>query len=94
MTVDSRQLRVKMVPVLTVNCKLWTVNSLNYLSLTGHKFHAPKGIGALYLRRKAPFSAYVHGGHQERNRRGGTENVPLIVGMGRAAELARKRLPV
>jgi cysteine desulfurase len=65
----------------------------DYLSLTGHKFHAPKGIGALYVRRKAPFSPLVYGGHQERNRRGGTENVPLIVGMGKAAELARQHLP-
>ncbi|MGH9432468.1 MAG: cysteine desulfurase family protein [Terriglobia bacterium] len=65
----------------------------DYLSLTGHKFHAPKGIGALYVRRKAPFSPLIYGGHQERNRRGGTENVPLIVGMGKAAELARKHLP-
>jgi cysteine desulfurase len=64
----------------------------DYLSLTGHKFHAPKGIGALYVRRKAPFSAFVHGGHQERNLRGGTENVALIVGMGKAAEFAEKRL--
>lgn len=66
---------------------------VDYLSLTGHKFHAPKGIGALYVRRKAPFSSYIYGGHQERNRRGGTESVPLIVGMGRAAELACKQLP-
>ena len=66
---------------------------LDYLSLTGHKFHAPKGVGALYVRRKAPFSAYVHGGHQERNLRGGTESVPLIVGLGKAAQLARKHLP-
>ena len=66
---------------------------LNYLSLTGHKFHAPKGIGALYVRRKTPVSPYVHGGHQERNLRGGTESVPLIVGMGKAAELARKHRP-
>ena len=64
----------------------------NYLSLTGHKFHAPKGIGALYVRRKSPFSPYLHGGHQERSLRGGTENVALIVGMGKAAELARKHL--
>ena len=62
----------------------------DYLSLAGHKFHAPKGIGALYVRRKAPFSPLICGGHQERNLRGGTENVALIVGMGRAAELARK----
>ncbi|HLE64054.1 MAG TPA: aminotransferase class V-fold PLP-dependent enzyme [Pyrinomonadaceae bacterium] len=66
---------------------------VDYLSLTGHKFHAPKGAGALYVRRKAPFSPYIHGGHQERNLRGGTESVPLIVGMGRAAELARRYLP-
>ncbi len=65
----------------------------DYLSLTGHKIHAPKGIGALYVRRKAPFSPFVHGGHQERGFRGGTESVPLIVGMGKAAELARKHLP-
>ena len=65
----------------------------DYLSLTGHKFHAPKGVGALYVRRKAPFSALILGGHQERNLRGGTECVPLIVGMGKAAELARKQLP-
>jgi len=66
---------------------------IDYVSLTGHKFHAPKGIGALYVRRKTPISPYVHGGHQERNLRGGTESVPLIVGMGKAAQLARKHLP-
>jgi len=65
----------------------------DYLSLTGHKFHAPKGVGALYVRRKAPFSPMIHGGHQERNLRGGTECVPLIVGIGKAAELARRHLP-
>ena len=65
----------------------------DYLSLTGHKFHAPKGVGALYVRRKAPFSPLIHGGHQERSLRGGTESVPLIVGLGKAAELARKQLP-
>jgi len=65
----------------------------DYLSLTGHKFHAPKGIGVVYVRRKSPFSVLVQGGHQERNRRGGTESVPLIVGMGKAAQLARKYLP-
>ena len=65
----------------------------DYLSLTGHKFHAPKGVGALYVRRKAPFSPMIHGGHQERSLRGGTESVPLIVGMGKAVELARQQLP-
>jgi cysteine desulfurase len=66
--------------------------AINYLSLTGHKFHAPKGIGALYVRRKTPFFPFVNGGHQERGQRGGTENVPLIVGIGKAAELAIKHL--
>ncbi len=62
---------------------------VDYLSLTGHKFNAPKGVGALYVHRSAPFSSYLYGGHQERGRRGGTENVALIVGMGKAAVLAR-----
>jgi cysteine desulfurase len=66
---------------------------VDYLSLTGHKFHAPKGIGALYVRRNTPFSPLIHGGHQEHNLRGGTENVALIVGMGKAAELAATSLP-
>ncbi len=66
---------------------------VDYLSLTGHKFHAPKGIGMLYVHRKVPFLPYIYGGHQERNLRGGTESVPLIAGMGKAAELARKHLP-
>jgi len=66
--------------------------SINYLSLTGHKFNAPKGIGALYVKRKTPVSPFVHGGHQERNLRGGTESVPLIVGMGKAAEVTKKHL--
>lgn len=66
---------------------------VDYLSITGHKFNAPKGVGALFVRREAPFSPLLHGGHQERGRRGGTENVALIAGMGRAAELALKGLP-
>lgn len=61
--------------------------------MTGHKFGAPKGVGALYVGGKVPFSPFVYGGHQDRARRGGTESVPLIVGMGKAAELARKHLP-
>jgi cysteine desulfurase len=65
----------------------------DYLSLTGHKVGAPKGIGALYVQKKVPFSPFVYGGHQERNMRGGTESVPLIVGMGKAAEVARRHLP-
>lgn len=67
---------------------------VDYLALTGHKFGAPKGIGALYIRRKAPFTPLIYGGHQERGMRGGTESVPLIVGLGEAAELARTNLRV
>lgn len=66
---------------------------VNYLSLSGHKFGAPKGVGALYVHRKSPFSPYLHGGHQERGRRGGTENVALLVGLGKAAELAKQKVP-
>lgn len=67
--------------------------AVDYLSLTGHKFYAPKGIGALYVRKKTPFSPLFHGGHQERGMRAGTECVPLIVGIGKAAELAMRSLP-
>ena len=62
--------------------------NIDMLSVSGHKFHAPKGIGALYVRRGVRFRPFVIGGHQERGRRAGTENVPYIVGMGVAAELA------
>ncbi len=65
---------------------------VDYLSITGHKFNAPKGVGALYVRRKSPFTCYLYGGHQERSRRGGTENVALIVGLGKATQLALKGL--
>jgi len=65
---------------------------VDFLSLSAHKFHAPKGIGLLYVRRGAKFQPYLLGGHQERDRRGGTENVPYIVGLGRAAELVMKHL--
>jgi cysteine desulfurase len=63
---------------------------VDYLSITGHKLYAPKGIGALYVRRKSPFSPLICGGHQERGMRGGTENVPLVVGLGKAAAMAHK----
>jgi cysteine desulfurase len=66
---------------------------VDYLSITGHKIGAPKGIGALYVRRKAPFVPLIVGGHQEKNRRGGTEGVPLIIALGKAAELAKQKLP-
>ncbi|MBM3833412.1 MAG: cysteine desulfurase NifS [Verrucomicrobia bacterium] len=64
----------------------------DFISVSAHKLHAPKGIGALYVKRRTRYQPYVIGGHQERDRRGGTENVAGIVGFGRAAELARDRL--
>ncbi|GAB6272396.1 MAG: cysteine desulfurase NifS [Smithella sp.] len=81
---------VQAVGKLPINLKS---SLINYLSISGHKFHSPKGIGALFVRKKSPFAAFMHGGHQERGLRGGTENVALIVGIGTAAELARKALP-
>jgi cysteine desulfurase len=65
---------------------------IDMLSLSGHKLHGPKGIGALYLRKGTKFNPLVRGGPQERRRRGGTENVPGIVGLGKAAELALAQL--
>ncbi len=67
-------------------------SSIDLLALSGHKLHAPKGVGALYVRRGTKFRPFVIGGHQERNRRGGTENVPGIVALGKAAELAREHV--
>ena len=65
---------------------------VDFLSLSAHKVHAPKGVGMLYVKRRTRFQPYLIGGHQERGRRGGTENVPYIIGFGRAAELAVKHL--
>jgi cysteine desulfurase len=61
---------------------------VNMLALSGHKIHAPKGIGALYIKRGTRFRPFLIGGHQERGRRGGTEAVPNIIALGKAAELA------
>lgn len=61
---------------------------VDLLTISAHKFHGPKGVGALYVRRGIPFRPFLIGGHQERGRRGGTENVAGIVGMAKAAELA------
>lgn len=68
-----------------------TATSIDLLSLSAHKFHGPKGVGALYVRRSTKFRALIRGGRQERARRAGTENVPAIVGLGKAAELAVAR---
>lgn len=62
------------------------------LSISGHKLHAPKGVAALYLRKGTKYSPFLIGGHQERGRRGGTENTASIIGFGKACELARSRL--
>jgi len=67
-------------------------SSIDFLTLSGHKFHAPKGVGALFVRRGVRFRPLLIGGHQERNRRGGTENVAGIVGLGQAALLAQQNL--
>jgi cysteine desulfurase len=65
---------------------------VDMLSLSGHKFHAPKGIGALYIRKGTKFSPFMVGGHQEKGRRGGTENTASIIGLGKAAQLAAAHL--
>ncbi|MBI5847437.1 MAG: cysteine desulfurase NifS [Nitrospirae bacterium] len=65
---------------------------LHMLTISGHKLHAPKGIGALFVRKGTRFHPYIIGGHQERSRRAGTENVASIIGLGKAAELARTNL--
>jgi cysteine desulfurase len=64
----------------------------DFLTLSAHKLHAPKGIGLLYVRKRTKFHPYLIGGHQEKGKRGGTENVASIIGFGRAAELAMDRL--
>ncbi len=66
---------------------------IDMMGISGHKFHAPKGIGALYVKSSVLFSPLIIGGHQENGRRAGTENVPFIVGMAKAAQLAKDNLP-
>ncbi len=65
---------------------------IDMLSLSGHKLHGPKGVGALYIRKGTKYSPFLIGGHQEKGRRGGTENVASIVGLGKASELAAENL--
>jgi cysteine desulfurase len=65
---------------------------VDFLSLSGHKLHSPKGVGVLYVRRGTPFVPFLAGGHQEKGRRGGTENVASIIGLGKACELAAEKM--
>jgi cysteine desulfurase len=80
---------VQAIGKLTVDVKELPVDMI---SISGHKMHAPKGIGALYIRRGTRFSPYIIGGHQERCKRAGTENVASIAGFGAACELAREEI--
>ena len=76
---------VQAVGKIPINLK---ETAIDFLSLSGHKLHAPKGVGVLYVRKRTPFVPFLNGGHQEKGRRGGTENVASIVGLGKACELA------
>ena len=65
---------------------------IDMLSASGHKIHGPKGVGVMYIRKGVKILSYAHGGAQERRRRAGTHNVPAIVGMGKAVQLASKHM--
>ena len=65
---------------------------IDMLSMSGHKIHAPKGIGALYVKKDIEFDKFMNGGHQEKNKRAGTENLAGIVGMGKACEIAKENM--
>ena len=80
---------VQAIGKIPINMK---ANSIDMLSLSGHKLHAPKGIGVLYVRKGTRFSPFMIGGHQERGRRGGTENTASIAGLGKACELAARNM--
>jgi cysteine desulfurase len=67
-------------------------SAIDLLSLSGHKLHGPKGIGTLFIRKGTKFSPHLIGGHQERGRRGGTENTPNVIGLGKACELAAQHM--
>ncbi|MDY0375432.1 MAG: cysteine desulfurase NifS [Desulfobacterium sp.] len=67
-------------------------SGVDMLSLSGHKIHAPKGVGVLYVKKGLKFTSFMTGGHQEKGRRGGTENTASIIGLGRACELAKDHL--
>jgi cysteine desulfurase len=78
---------VQIVGKLPVNMKK---SCIDMLSVSGHKLHAPKGVGAIYIRKGTRLNPFIIGGHQEGGKRAGTENVPYIVGLGKACELAKK----
>ncbi len=80
---------VQAVGKIPVNLK---ESNIHMLSLSGHKLHAPKGVGVLYLKRGTRFRPLLRGGHQERGRRAGTENVSSIIGLGKACELAMQNI--
>lgn len=80
---------VQAVGSLKINVKEMNIDSL---SMSAHKFYGPKGIGALYVKKGVAFQKFMNGGHQEKNKRAGTENVPAIVGMGKAIEIAYRDL--
>lgn len=80
---------VQVVGKLSVNV---TGSAVQFLSLSGHKLHCPKGIGALFVNRKSRFTSFMTGGGQENGRRAGTENVASIVGLGKACEIAGRKM--
>lgn len=82
---------VQAIGKIPVNLK---ETDIDMLSFSGHKIHAPKGVGVLYVRRGTKYRPFMHGGHQERGRRAGTENAPYIVGLGVACELAGLHIPM
>ncbi|PIE57338.1 MAG: cysteine desulfurase NifS [Desulfobulbus propionicus] len=80
---------VQAVGKIPINLK---ESNIDFLSLSGHKLHAPKGVGVLYVRKGTPYTPFLNGGHQERGRRGGTENVASIIGLGAACRLAAEKM--
>ncbi|MCX5677817.1 MAG: cysteine desulfurase NifS [Candidatus Omnitrophica bacterium] len=80
--------------VQAVSKEAFEVKSMpvDLLSMSAHKIYGPKGVGAIYIRKGTKIEAIMHGGHHEMNKRAGTENVPGIVGLGKAAELAKKEV--